>query len=154
MKSASLTEKKDAYENALQHIIRDLPDSIQWSNDGHWICFKPEQLTLPAQGWKIHLSVIPVQGAELLQRITPILTRYGVMWKTVSSGLKLIETSNGSTPLPQTGKCVTIYARSDEQFMQLLEEMYTCTEGLKGPAIPTDRVYRGSPCVFIAMEPS
>ncbi|MGQ8873820.1 lanthionine synthetase LanC family protein [Paenibacillus sp. TSA_86.1] len=148
MKSASLTEKKDAFENALQNIIRDLPESIQWSNDGHWICFKPEKLTLPAQGWKIHLSVIPVEGAELLRRITPILTRYGVMWKVVNSGLKLIETSNGSTPLPQTGKCVTIYARSDEQFMQLLEEMYACTDDLKGPSIPTDRAYRGSSCVF------
>ncbi|WP_434748248.1 lanthionine synthetase LanC family protein [Paenibacillus amylolyticus] len=148
MKSASLTEKKDAFENALQNIIRDLPESIQWSNDGHWICFKPEKLTLPAQGWKIHLSVIPVEGAELLRRITPILTRYDVMWKVVSSGLKLIETSNGSTPLPQTGKCVTIYASSDEQFMQLLEEMYACTDDLKGPSIPTDRAYRGSSCVF------
>lgn len=148
MNSASLTEKKDAYENALQHIIRDMPESIQWSNDGHWICFKPKKLTLPAQGWKIHLSVVPVEGAELLRRITPILTRYGVMWKAVSSGLKLIETSNGSTPLPQTGKCVTVYARSDEQFMQLLEEMYACTGDLKGPTIPTDRAYRGSSCVF------
>ncbi|MDQ0172332.1 lanthionine synthetase LanC family protein [Paenibacillus tundrae] len=148
MKLASVTEKKDAYENALEHIIRDLPESIQWSNDGHWICFKPEELTLPAQGWKIHLSVIPVEGAELLHRITPILTTYGVMWKAVSSGLKLIETSNGSTPLPQTGKCVTIYARSDEQFMQLLEELNDCTKDLKGPSIPTDRAYQGSSCVF------
>ncbi|WP_339835052.1 lanthionine synthetase LanC family protein [Paenibacillus sp. FSL R7-0272] len=148
MKSASLTEKKDAYENALHYIIRDLPESIQWSNDGHWICFKPDRLTLPPQGWKIHLSVVPVEGAELLRRITPILTTYGVMWKVVNSGLKLIETSNGSTPLPQTGKCVTIYARSDEQFIQLLEEMYVCTGDLKGPAIPTDRAYRGSSCVF------
>lgn len=148
MKSARLIEKKDAYENALQNIIRALPESIQWSNDGHWICFKPKQLTLPAQGWKIHLSVIPVEGTELLRRITPILTTHGVMWKAVSSGLKLIEASNGSNPLPQTGKCVTIYARNDEQFMQLLEEMYACTGDLKGPAIPTDRAYRGSSCVF------
>ncbi|PQP83685.1 hypothetical protein C0Q44_03070 [Paenibacillus sp. PCH8] len=148
MKLASVTEKKDAFENALEHIIRELPQSIQWSNDGHWICFRPKELKLPSQGWKVHLSVIPVQGAELLRRIAPVLTKQGVQWKVVSSGLKLIETSNGSIPLPQTGKCVTIYARDDEQFMQLLEEMYACTDGLLGPAIPTDRAYRGSECVF------
>lgn len=148
MKFASVATRKDAFENALEHIIREIPESIQWSNDGHWICFRPEELRLPAQGWKIHLSVIPVEGAELLRRIAPVLTKRGVQWKVVGSGLKLIEASNGSTPLPQTGKCVTIYARDNEQFMQLLEEMHACTGELKGPAIPTDRAYRGSQCVF------
>lgn len=148
MKFASVTPKKDAFENALEHIIRELPQSIQWSNDGHWICFRPEELRLPAQGWKIHLSVIPVEGAELLRRIAPVLTENDVQWKVVSSGLKLIETSNGSIPLPQTGKCVTIYARDEEQFLKLLELMHSCTSDLKGPAIPTDRAYLGSQCVF------
>ncbi|WP_315371386.1 hypothetical protein [Paenibacillus xylanexedens] len=148
MKFASVTPRKDAFENALEHIIRELPQSIQWSNDGHWICFRPEELRLPAQGWKIHLSVIPVEGAELLRRIAPVLTENDVQWKVVSSGLKLIETSNGSIPLPQTGKCVTIYARDEKQFLKLLELMHSCTSDLKGPAIPTDRAYLGSQCVF------
>ncbi|WP_339304424.1 lanthionine synthetase LanC family protein [Paenibacillus sp. FSL R5-0519] len=148
MKFASVTPKKDAFENALEHIIRELPQSIQWSNDGHWICFRPKELRLPAQGWKIHISVIPVEGAELLRRIAPVLTENKVQWKVVSSGLKLIETSNGSIPLPQTGKCVTIYARDEEQFLKLLELMHSCTGDLEGPAIPTDRAYLGSQCVF------
>lgn len=148
MKFANVSVKKDAFENALEHIIRELPQSIQWSNDGHWICFRPEDLKLPSQGWKIHLSVVPGEGAELLRRITPVLTEHGVQWKVVNSGLKLIETSNGSIPLPQTGKCVTIYAANEKQFLHLLEDMHVCTIGFDGPAIPTDRSYRGSACVF------
>ncbi|SLK08221.1 MULTISPECIES: lanthionine synthetase LanC family protein [unclassified Paenibacillus] len=148
MKFANVSAKKDAFENALEHIIRELPQSIQWSNDGHWICFRPEDLKLPSQGWKIHLSVVPGVGAELLRRITPVLTKHGVQWKVVNSGLKLIETSNGSSPLPQTGKCVTIYAANEKQFLNLLEDMYVCTSGFEGPAIPTDRSYRESGCVF------
>lgn len=148
MKFANVSVKKDAFENALEHIIRELPQSIQWSNDGHWICFRPDDLKLPSQGWKIHLSVVPVEGAEMLRRIAPVLTEHSVQWKVVSSGLKLVETSNGSIPLPQTGKCVTIYAANDKQFLDLLEDMYACTMEFEGPAIPTDRSYRGSGCVF------
>ena len=84
----------------------------------------------------------------MLRRIAPVLTENDVQWKVVSSGLKLIETSNGSIPLPQTGKCVTIYARDEKQFLKLLELMHSCTSDLKGPAIPTDRAYLGSQCVF------
>ncbi|MDK8192992.1 lanthionine synthetase LanC family protein [Paenibacillus sp. UMB7766-LJ446] len=137
-----------SFEVSIYRLIENIPDDIQWSNDGHWICFRPQHLELPLQGWKIHLSVVPAKGAELLERIGPILMSKRVQWKVVSNGQKLIEASNGSIPLPQTGKCVTIYAANEKQFLDLLEDMYACTMGFEGPAIPTDQSYRGSGCVF------
>lgn len=148
MNDTSKLEHIHRFDDMLQFIVEHLPPEIQWSSNDHWICFTPNLLELPKQGWKIHLSVVPAQGTELLKRIAFFLIGQRVQWKVVNNERKLIGASDGSIPLSQTGKCVTIYTPDEDCLVELLHKLYVMTDHLEGPVIPTDLAYLDSSCVY------
>lgn len=90
------------------------------------------------QGWKLHLSSIPVESGCLLQTVVPILIEADVPFKCAKSPRVLVELNSGVLGASQVGKFLTIYPDSDEQAVELAASLSDVTRGFHGPEIPTD----------------
>lgn len=90
------------------------------------------------QGWKLHISSIPIEAEALLDRVAGTLRDSGVAFK-VAASLSIIEALNDGRLGPtQIGKFMTIYPEPDV-LLPLANALAGITAGFVGPAIPTDR---------------
>jgi Lanthionine synthetase C-like protein/Protein kinase domain len=96
----------------------------------------------PAQGWKLHLSATVASAEKVLERALPVLLDEDAPFKIVSSLETLRDLNCGAAGLSQVGKFVTVYPGDDEQAVRLALALDRATAGLRGPAIPSDRVLR------------
>jgi serine/threonine protein kinase len=90
------------------------------------------------QGWKLHLSSTPVQAPELLSRVLPLFRDWGSSFKAAKDETTLFFLNEGRLGPTQIGKFMTLYPPDDDaaraQALALIER----TDGLDGPAVPTD----------------
>jgi serine/threonine protein kinase len=90
------------------------------------------------QGWKIHVSSIPLEAVTLLERIAPLLSQESVSFKFAHSRSVLSALNEGSFGETQVGKFLTVYPESDEQALRLATNLVKHTAGFHGPVIMTD----------------
>lgn len=115
---------------------------------GFWSHCTPEGYQHRVQGWKIHVSSSRKNAAETLRRVVPVLAEGGTPFKFCSD-TRMVGLSTGKNwPRAGAGKFITIYPRSDELFVALLQRLHQATEGLHGPYILSDCPYRDSHVVF------
>jgi hypothetical protein len=115
---------------------------------GFWTqCFR-HGATFRQQGWKIHLSAVVATANTLLERVVPVLAARGVPFKFVSDRQMHALSLSKIWPREGTGKFITIYPDSDEQFPELVTELDALTRDLRGPYILSDRPYQDSRTVF------
>jgi hypothetical protein len=104
-----------------------------------WIRVGWAGLDMPAQGWKLHLSASIASAADVLRHALPILLAEPIVFKIAGSPRMLTALNQGEGQLSQVGKFMTIYPSDDAQAVRLAAALHTATEGLLGPAIPSDR---------------
>ena len=95
------------------------------------------------QGWIIHLSVIYAQAKELMNKVLPYLLRENVAFKIPTNMLIIHQLNEGSLGSANLGKIVRIYPTSDQNDLQIVENLLDLTEGFRGPDIPTDCHLKG-----------
>ena len=117
-------------------VARD-PDAPQL-----WILAHPQGVQTPDQGWKLHVSAIASEAAEVLRRILPVLFAADARFKVLASATQLAVLNTGGLGLAQIGKFVTIYPNSDGQAVTLGAALDQVTQGLLGPVIASDRPLR------------
>ncbi|GCE12809.1 class III lanthionine synthetase LanKC N-terminal domain-containing protein [Tengunoibacter tsumagoiensis] len=113
-----------------------------------WLRFRRPQSTLPAQGWKLHLSADHLSAETVLRRVLPLLLAKTVAFKCTSSLLNLTKLNKGEGGESQIGKFLTIYPRSSEEAVEIAPLLDELTDGLSGPRIPSDRMLRPNSLVF------
>lgn len=94
---------------------------------------------IPRQGWKLHLSASLPNAGEVLARVVPVLAAEAVSFKVAASPFMLSRLNQGYAGLSQVGKFITVYPADDDQAVRLARTLHTATDGLRGPAIPSDR---------------
>src|SRR5712691_2892657 len=87
--------------------------------DSSWILVSYEDMQLPEQGWKLHLTANFASAEEVLQRALPVLLSEQVSFKVLASLPDLAHMNDGYAGLSQIGKFVTIYPRTDEEAVRL-----------------------------------
>jgi serine/threonine protein kinase len=109
-----------------------------------WIQLINEGVTIPAQGWKLHVSASVLSAEEVLQRALPVLLAENASFKVAASLKKLDYLNQGNGGLTQIGKFITVYPNSDAQAIHLATSLHEVTQGhgLRYPAIPSDRSLR------------
>src|SRR5581483_9096221 len=104
-----------------------------------WIYCQMEAITLPQQGWKLHISANVLSAERVLMRVLPVLLEETAAFK-VAASLKMLNLLNqGRGGISQIGKFITVYPRDDDEAVRLAMLLDDATRGLDGPAIPSDR---------------
>jgi serine/threonine protein kinase len=90
------------------------------------------------QGWKLHLSSVQVQAADLLQAVVPILQGRQLPFKIVRDEATLGQLNEGELGATQVGKFMTIYPPNDRVARDVAGVLLDLTDGFFGPRILTD----------------
>lgn len=101
-------------------------------------CWAVAVETTQVQGWKLHLSSIPVEADRLLALVGPFLRETGTSFKVAKDESVLSQLNEGDLGPTQVGKFITIYPTSDTDARQLAEKLVQMTRGFRGPVVVTD----------------
>lgn len=136
-------------ERIYHDLLREmLPADWHLQRDSIWLhCMPPRERVL-AQGWKIHLSAIIPGVPSLLGATVPILVQDAVAFKIAGAPTILSLLVSKQWNRGGAGKFMTVYPRSSEHFLALIEALHCATAGHEGPYILSDRRYKDSKCVF------
>lgn len=119
-------------------------------SSGIWLRMRMDLLD-PGQrsGWKLHLSATPASYAALLEAAFPVLRAAHVPFKLLAATDDVERMAAGEYGLMQTGKCITVYPRTEEDAAALGAQLAIVLHGIPGPAIPGDIPFSlGAPVYF------
>jgi serine/threonine protein kinase len=129
-------------------VRRELPSNWLIESKGTWTHCGSNDHSIPAQGWKIHISATILTAVETLKRIVPIFVAEQVAFK-FASDLKITEMMNSKNwHRAGSGKFITVYPTDEQHFRSVIERCHAATRDLQGPFILSDRRYKDSKVVF------
>ncbi|WP_157855733.1 class IV lanthionine synthetase LanL [Streptomyces aureocirculatus] len=105
-----------------------------------WCHVLPPGGTPRLQGWKLHVSAVPLSAPQVLAKSAEVLIRGGCAFKFASSVARVAELVSQRFDRSGGGKFITAYPDGDEeQLVALAQELHRVTRGLPGPGILSDR---------------
>lgn len=149
----------DAYSpsNELLSIVEQsltvTPASWRTKREGVWTHVLPltenaKQAPLLEQGWKIHVSATNVNCAEVLEAVASLLIHRRSQFKFANDVQTLCLMTSKRWPRGGSGKFITIYPRSTDDFKECIEELYLRLTDFRGSYILSDRRYKDSSCIY------
>ncbi|MEU6878961.1 hypothetical protein [Streptomyces sp. NPDC046712] len=139
--------------NALRQL---LPDTWVLERGDVWLQARVKSgtrgrnTTLPAQGFKIHVSSTPAHALRLFELVVPVCVEHDVEFKAAADPVLLRLINSKTQERGYSGKFMTIYPPGLDAFTELIERLYQRTrdEPAEGPYILSDRRYRDSKVIF------
>jgi tRNA A-37 threonylcarbamoyl transferase component Bud32 len=136
----------------IREVVRGLATSWRESyllrTDPAWWYFDPTSVRPTyRQGWKLHVSAVPVNAPETLRRVAEVLMPRRIGWKVASSLDQLGRLCAPPSPVSQAGKFITVYAEDD--VAGLAEALHDVTKNFDAPVVPSDRRYRRGSNVYL-----
>lgn len=110
-------------------------------------------LSLPASGWKLHVSTVPVDYASCLEAVHRVMQGNALPYKYIASVELLEQLNDGRYGLTQAGKAITIYTHSEREAGALVDSLAQSLKGLRGPDILTERRYSPDAPVYFRYGP-
>lgn len=141
----------DKVSDPVAHVLQEMCTSgdinrdhwsVSPSSDGLWLCFRHTRVSLPEQGWKLHISADRASAVAILHRVLPLLLGEAIHFKVAASleYLNFLNRREGGSG--QAGKFITIYPSTDQEAVSLAARLDEATSDLGGPKVPTDRPLR------------
>ena len=131
--------------------VPEMPDGweVKLDEEKHWrYCLKKGSL-LPRQGWKIHISSNSPDAQRALNIVASILYKKQVDFKFVCSKVELNIKNSKYGNRGASGKFITVYPVSEEQFVELLDDLNDATKDIpKGPYILSDKRWKENNVYF------
>jgi hypothetical protein len=84
-----------------------------------WYQVLPPVHSLRFQGWKIHISATIMNASSILMTVVPICTYHNVAFKFACDKQMVVLINSKQWDRGSSGKFITIYPRSEEQFKLL-----------------------------------
>ena len=132
---------KDQIFNTIQNSFGNL-DGFTIHRTIQWIHVYNTSSSLPVQGWKIHISATYISAIEILREVIKVVLEEKLDFK-VADSLKTLKVMNDAHyPRGYSGKFITIYPITTEQFVRVIEKLHLCTFGFQGPTILSDKQYK------------
>lgn len=104
--------------------------------------------SIPAQGWKLHVSAMMQDSDAVLAAFLDVVSRVPVSFKVAKNRKTLQDLNSGMGGLSQIGKFITVYPHSDQVLQQIARLVDEATQDLRGPDVPSDLAYREGSLVF------
>ncbi|MER5934759.1 class III lanthionine synthetase LanKC [Streptomyces sp. NPDC002054] len=140
-----LPARVDPAEDAFPLAHDALPEGWSRTPGSEWVVMAPPGVTLPKQGWKIHVSATLDNAAHLLDLVAKYCVAEGVMFKFIRSPQLLRQRNGKYGDRSGSGKFLTVYPLDDAHFEEVLRELDTLVGGEPGPYILSDLRYRQGP---------
>jgi len=118
-----------------------------WRREEHddWLIFQPEDVDLPMQGWKIHVSAGLDNADDVLEAAWDYCVPRNIEFKFLRSKPALWLRSSKYAPRGYSGKLVTIYPPDDAACEKVLTELGGILDGQPGPYILSDLRWGNGP---------
>jgi len=113
-----------------------------------WFHAEPPSASLPAHGWKIHVSATPRNACAVLSTVARLLADENVPFKFALDRQVLFLFNAKRWRRGSSGKFITIYPSDEAQFLTLLEKLHGQLSGYAGPYILSDRRYKDSEVIY------
>jgi predicted Ser/Thr protein kinase len=112
---------------------------------GDWLSVLPPDSTLPAQGWKIHVSAGPDNAGEIIERVWRYCVPRNISFKFIPGRLAVFMRNAKYAPRAASGKVITIYPQDEAACGRVLSELDAILGGAPGPYILSDLRYGAGP---------
>jgi tRNA A-37 threonylcarbamoyl transferase component Bud32 len=133
--SATLTS---ADEEPFEIARRDTPDGWRSNRTDDWLMHAPDGVTLPSQGWKIHVSACLDNAEQILAPIWEYCIRERIAFKFIFSRPLLFLRNMKYASRGFSGKFVTIFPVDEQQFERILVDLAPVLDGHESPYILSD----------------
>ena len=120
----------------------DLQGGWEWHVEAPWVYVNPVGVTVPDQGWKLHVSATERSAAAVLSAVVPVLLAEGAAFKFAANRDCVRMLNSATAARASGGKFVTVYPLDDAHAVRVAEACHRATLGLSGPAVLSDRPYR------------
>jgi len=124
---------------------RPIPPGWAHEPSDTWMYYAPDGAAVPAQGWKIHVSARLADAERVLGTVWEYCVAHRIPFKFLRSRNVAVVFNAKSAFRGSSGKLVTIYPLSDDQFETSLAELDELLRGVAGPYILSDLRYGEGP---------
>lgn len=132
-------------------VESELPSHWRTVRSGVWHQVLPPRMSHPVQGWKIHVSATISDAEEILKRVSQVCAPLDVSFKFLLDDFLLVLANSKNWSRGASGKFVTIYPVSEEQFKEVIELLYEQLIGFEGAYILSDRRYKDCKVLYISL---
>lgn len=112
-----------------------------------WIIFDPGRYRLPAQGWKIHVSLAAAEADRLFDSLLPFLLQEAVAFKVPKDLGSMVQCNAGLAGASQAGKVLTVYPADSLHVERLAVELDRTFPTSRGPVVVGDGYLRAGGAV-------
>jgi hypothetical protein len=143
----------ELYGAALRELKAALGSS--WHVDDHhdaqlsWSHFIAADHSLPAQGWKLHISAAASDAHRLCRRVLPRLVERYTSFKLPTSLEGIIQINSGAAGESQIGKIVTAYPASEDLAASIARELDLLWPDTEGPPVASELSVRRGGAVYL-----
>jgi len=124
---------------------RSLPAGWRRHEAEEWLVFRPAELRVPPQGWKVHVSACLDNAERVLGAVWDYCTARDLEFKFLRSPRIMLIRNAKYADRGSSGKLVTIYPHDEAQLEQVLTELGETLDGEPGPYILSDLRWGGGP---------
>ncbi|GGZ32170.1 serine/threonine protein kinase [Streptomyces inusitatus] len=122
-----------------------MPDGWTRHTQDIWLVYRPDGVTLPLQGWKIHVSASRDNADKVISAVWDYCTPLRIPFKYLR-GQQIHHTQNMKyADRGSSGKLVTIYPVDETQFHEILQALEQRIGGEPGPYILSDLRWNAGP---------
>ncbi|MGW9439656.1 class IV lanthionine synthetase LanL [Streptomyces sp. NPDC055607] len=114
-----------------------------------WCSVTPKGRRERAQGWKLHVSAIPLASPVVLSLAAPVLLHRRCSFKFAKDLTTVEDLTASHGPRGSGGKFITVYPRDDDELVEIADALHDATLGLPGPPVLSDRRYKPDSLVFL-----
>ncbi|WP_148283181.1 MULTISPECIES: class III lanthionine synthetase LanKC [Kitasatospora] len=126
-------------------VDRPVPAGWRSHQNGSWFFLAPEGAELPDQGWKIHVSAVPAEAAEVIELVTAYCLEAGLPHKFLVSP-RVHHLNNGKyARRGSSGKLMTLYPADDERLRDALDGLGPLLAGRRAPYVLGDLRWQDGP---------
>ncbi|RAJ32042.1 lanthionine synthetase-like protein [Kitasatospora sp. SolWspMP-SS2h] len=125
----------------------DRPAPAGWRSheDGSWFFLTPERAELPDQGWKIHVSAVPAEAAEVIDLVSAYCLETGLPHKfLVNPRIHHLNNSKYARR-GSSGKLMTLYPADDTRLRTVLDALGPLLAGRRAPYVLGDLRWQNGP---------
>jgi hypothetical protein len=98
--------------------------------------FRPS--AMPAQGWKVHLSLSAREAPWLADEVLPLLLEERISFKVAADVETIVNLNSGRAGRTQVGKVLTIYPEDDQRAGEIARKLDERFPSTNGPAVISD----------------
>lgn len=114
----------------------------------YYVINSERNMDLPEFGWKIHISAVPQCAVTTLVNVMRSLTNTNLEFKFIQNSDLLQKTLHKSWPRENSGKFITIYPHSENEFLEILNRLNKLNWPELFPYILSDRQYKNLPIFY------